>query len=114
MGKAVEEGLQPSPICVGTVTLPRFDGNSDPRDLGPSELEILYGQRACGIPYDPLLTGNQFAFQSDNLLVLGREGELVLEGPERADRGDIAALGAEEGVEIQTLNVIELDLHGFV
>jgi hypothetical protein len=43
----------------------------------------------------------------------GRQGELVLESPERADHGDIAALSAKEGVEVETLDVVELYLHGF-
>lgn len=44
---------------------------------------------------------------------VGTEGP-VLEGPERADGGDVAALGAEKSVKIQTLDVVQLDLHGFV
>ncbi|HEU0139702.1 MAG TPA: hypothetical protein VFQ79_08330 [Bryobacteraceae bacterium] len=51
----------------------------------------------------------------DGLLLLSRECKLVLKGPEGADGGDIAALGVKGGgSNVQTLNVIKLDLHGFV
>jgi hypothetical protein len=48
------------------------------------------------------------------VLLFRREREPVLEGPQRADGGHVAALSAEEGMEIQTLDVVKLDLHGFV
>jgi len=60
------------------------------------------------------LPSDHFAFEFDSTLLFRRQRQFVLEGPQRANGGDVATLGAEEGVKVETLDVIELDLHGFV
>ncbi len=73
----------------------------------------LRGQCEGGISEHALLAGDELALEFDSLLFVGCEGDLVLDGPDCPDRSDVAALGAEEGVEVQTLDVIELQFHGF-
>lgn len=44
----------------------------------------------------------------------GSSASFVLEGPDGTDLADVDTLRAEEGVEVETLGMIELDRHGFV
>jgi hypothetical protein len=47
------------------------------------------------------------AFQFECRFFVGCECQSVLEGPQCADSGHVAALGTKESVKIQALDVIE-------
>lgn len=109
-----DERLEPEAICVRTVPARRFKGGFSASDLDLGEVEFLRGHRESGIPDHAFLASDQLALECDSLLFVGGEGNLVLDRPDCLDGGDIATLGTEEGMEIETLDVVELDLRGFV
>jgi hypothetical protein len=47
--------------------------------------------RDSRIPGDAFVSGHEFPLQLDRLLLLRTQRELVLEGPQRADGGQVAA-----------------------
>jgi len=49
------------------------------------------------------MADDEVALQFDDLLLVGRGGEVLLEGPERLDRGHVTALGAEADRDRQGL-----------
>jgi len=94
-GASFHERLGLKTVCVDVVALPVFRADLT-RAISASVRSNSFG-RECesGIPDHALLAGNEIALQFDDFPLVGHEGEVVLERPERTCGGHIAALGAE-------------------
>lgn len=75
------------------------------------KLHSFAGMEGARFQTRPFLASNELAFEFDGLFLLGSECQFVLEGPKNADAGDVAALGADEAVDVQPLNVIQCRSH---
>ena len=110
--KALDQWLEPAPIRVGPVRVPRFDCRLDAGELRIGELEVFGRERDRGVPRHALLAGDHLAFHLDRLRFVGVERNAVLNGPDRMNRPHVCPLRAEEGVQVQALGVIKRKFHG--
>ena len=99
----LRERLEPAAIGTGGVTAPGFQGGFQACDLRVVEIELLGRDSEGGIPDHSLLASDRVVLEFDGLLFVGRERDLVLEGPDGADRGRLDLRGAEAEWRLQGL-----------
>jgi len=87
----------------GFESLGRKQGGFEAGDFDFGEVEVFPGQREGRIPAHALLASDEVALEFDGFLLVGCQCEVVLDGPDGADRAYIAALGAEAEGNLQGL-----------
>jgi len=99
----VKQRLEPTPIRRHAVGRLGPQGLADTANLGLGEFKILQRERPLRIPREALLAVGEIAFEFDGAFLLRREREFVLDGPDGANGGNIAALGAKTEWRLQGL-----------
>src|ERR1017187_9733320 len=109
--KNLDQWLQPPALGGDAVRVPQLDRRLEARDLRIGELEVLRRDGERGIPHYTLLSSDHLALQFECLLLIGVQGDLVLHRPDRANRPHVCPLRAQERMQVQTLGVVQRQLH---
>jgi hypothetical protein len=104
--------IEPPPVSRRAVLIPGLQGGFDACRFTVAEIEITDCDGSAGFQAVRSCTNSRFKVNA--LFLIGREGRLVRNGPDRANRAHVGSLRTEQGVQVQTLGVVQSQLHRFV
>src|ERR1017187_6017338 len=110
----LHQGLQPAAIHSRIVGIPRLDYALDPRDLGGRELKVLAGTDSAGFHTTRSWPATLSRFRSSPFPSSASRAILSCAAQINANRPNVCPLCAQERVQVQTLGVVQCQLHRFV